>query len=397
MPNKSERSFLLYQLDFLLRTLAIEGKEKSNEFVEIMELRSYLSTCRYLNPREAIPKSDAMKTMLFRYPDKQFLQLVRMSKSSFVKIAQLIQHHPVFSNNGRYKQEPVWIQLMVTLSRLGCHGNGASIGRNAMMFGTSHGSVVDFTRRVFTALISFKDHFIRWPNIAEREEISNRFARNHGMPGVVGVVDGTPVVFSQRPHIDGEVYWTRKCEYSMNVQLICDDRRRILYYILGWPGSVFDATVFAQSDVSLNPDKYFSPGEFIIADSGYAASGYLCVPYRQPHASIPHNKVFNELFSSARVVIEHVNGILKNRFSSLREMRTQIKEKSDFKRINDWILVCLILHNILLSYSDEWDDVDLSDDESDDNEEVPEDNTNLTVQTLRMRVQNTLLTWFYMR
>jgi hypothetical protein len=110
----------------------------------------------------------------------------------------------VFSN----KQEPVWIQLMVTLKRLGCHGNGESINRNAMMFGVSHGSVVDFTRRVFTAFLSQKDHHIRWPSEAEKREISKRFAQNHGMPGVVRVVDGTPVPFSQRPQIDGEVYWT---------------------------------------------------------------------------------------------------------------------------------------------------------------------------------------------
>jgi hypothetical protein len=95
-------------------------------------------------------------------------------------------------------------------------------------------------------------------------------------------------------------------------------------------------------------------GEFLIADSGYADRGYLCDPYRQPYASLDHNKVFNELFSSRRVVIEHINGILKNRFSPLRELSTQIiKKEGDFKQVDDWILVCLILHNILLSFSDE--------------------------------------------
>jgi hypothetical protein len=180
---------------------------------------------------------------------------------------------------------------------------------------------------VFTAFISQKGVHIRWPSVAERREIRNRFAQNHGMPGVVGVVDGTPVLFSQRPHIDGEVCWTRKYEYSMNVQLVCEDRRRILYYIMGWPGSVYDATIFGQSDLCFSPEKYFSLGEFLIADSGYAASGYLCAPYRQPYASLDHN---NELFSSGRKVIEHLNGILKIRFSSLRELRTQTKEKEDF-------------------------------------------------------------------
>jgi hypothetical protein len=136
-------------------------------------------------------------------------------------------------------------------------------------------------------------------------------------------------------------------------------------------------------------------GEFLIADSGYAASGHLFVPYRQPYASLVHNKVFNKLFSSGREVIEHVNGILKNRFSSLRELRTQIKAKEDFKRVNEWISVCLISHNILLSFSDEWADDIIEAAEPDEDEVVRDDLNNQTAQDLRIKLQNTLLNWYY--
>ena len=72
--------------------------------------------------------------------------------------------------------------------------------------------------------------------------------------------------------------------------------------------------------------------------------GYL----RQPAASIPHNEVFNELFSPARQVIEHVNGILKGRFQSLKGIRVEIKTAHDLNFFCEWILVCIILHNILI-------------------------------------------------
>ena len=53
-------------------------------------------------------------------------------------------------------------------------------------------------------------------------------------------------VYSQRPSIDGEVFWTRKSHYAMNLQLIADHTRRIrFYHQIGWPGTpVYDHTVF---------------------------------------------------------------------------------------------------------------------------------------------------------
>ena len=47
------------------------------------------------------------------------------------------------------KQKEVWIQLLVTLNRLGCEGNGMSIDRNAMLTGISHGSAYKYQERVF--------------------------------------------------------------------------------------------------------------------------------------------------------------------------------------------------------------------------------------------------------
>ena len=73
---------------------------------------------------------------------------------------------------------------------------------------------------------------ISWPNAEERLLISHRFERDHGIPGAVGIVDGTPVFFSQRPGVDGEVFWSRKCRYGINLQLVCDDKKKIRFYVV---------------------------------------------------------------------------------------------------------------------------------------------------------------------
>jgi len=71
------------------------------------------------------------------------------------------------------------------------------------------------------------------------------------------------------------------------------------------------------------------------AIDGYALKYYICTPYRKPAALLPENEVFNVLFSTARVKIEHVNGILKARFTSLKGLRIQVKQLDDFVRVNE--------------------------------------------------------------
>jgi uncharacterized protein GlcG (DUF336 family) len=75
-----------------------------------------------------------------------------------------IKDDPIFSNNSLLSQYSVEIQVMVTLNRLGCDGNGASVGALGRMFGISYGTVHNFTNRVFRALYNRRDQIIFWPN-----------------------------------------------------------------------------------------------------------------------------------------------------------------------------------------------------------------------------------------
>ena len=238
-------------------------------------------------------------------------------------------------------------------------------------------------------------NFLMYCFAEQRGETSHRFATRHGLPGAVGIIDGTPINFAQRPHIDGEVWFSRKQRYSMNLQLVCDDRGKILYYIAGWPGSVYDNTVLNQSPLALQYQDFFLPGQFLLADAGYASTSWCVTPYRNPAAQLPINQVFNELFSSARCRIEHVNGVLKNRFGSLRGLRLAIRTHADFQRVNLWIVVCLLLHNLLTEYEDPWEEEDETDDEEDDDILPQPVGANLAAaNNFRTQVQVGLLTWF---
>jgi hypothetical protein len=407
MPKRSERHNLLKDLDSVIEMQVInlpDSDEEDEEATADLELAILLyedvQSIRTLFYSQPIPKDKRLKELFWRYPDATFRQIARMDKRSFVKLADLIQDHPVFESKSLHKQEEPFYQLLVVLSRLGCNGNGAAIGWFSRMAGVSHGTVCKYTDRVFTALLSLHNRAISWPSEHERREISRRFATKYGLPGAVGIVDGTHIVLAQKPHIDGEVYFSRKKQYSINLQLVCDEKKRVIFYQTGWPGSVSDSTVFDESHLCKDPDRFFSLREFLLADAGFALKHFMCTPYKRPLSLIPHHELFNKLFSSARVLIEHLNGILKARFSSLRGIRTQVKELKDFDKVNKWIVVCLILHNLMVEFNDEeWtnDEEEEEEDREEGEEEREVGNNNVNGRQLRLNVENTLLAWYYRR
>ena len=215
--------------------------------------------------------------------------------------------------------------------------------------------------------------------------------RRHGLKDAVGIVDGTPINFYQRPGIDGECFFTRKGRYSTNLQLICDDRGFIRYYIVGYPGPTPDNEIISKSWILKTPEKFFSLMEYLLADAGYGLCDYICTPYRHPLAAVPRNQLFNVWYSSGRVTIEHVNGRIKSRFGSLKGIRILVQKLEDFERVNKWIIVCIILYNMFIRFADVWDEED--EDEQEEEREVAEVAVTGNGLNLRQRVQADLLHW----
>ena len=141
MPVKTERAILIVELENLLWHLILEGDDKSAEFTEIMDIYEAVTGSRYLSDRSTVPKTRALVEILMQFGEREFKVLARCDKASFIRLVELIKDHPIFENNSRHQQSPVWLQLLVVLNRLGCDGNGASIQRMAMLNGTSYGNL----------------------------------------------------------------------------------------------------------------------------------------------------------------------------------------------------------------------------------------------------------------
>jgi hypothetical protein len=120
-----------------------------------------LYSTRYLNPIIKIPKSVHFRNMIFQLPEKEFKQIARMQKKSFLSLVKLLETDCVCDNNSNNKQIDTWVQILVAIDRLGCFGNGSSVGRIARCFGISTGAVVLYTKRTIKARLNVSNSVMK--------------------------------------------------------------------------------------------------------------------------------------------------------------------------------------------------------------------------------------------
>uniref|UniRef100_A0A803N625 DDE Tnp4 domain-containing protein n=1 Tax=Chenopodium quinoa TaxID=63459 RepID=A0A803N625_CHEQI len=128
------------------------------------------------------------------------------------------------------------------------------------------------------------------------------------------------------PIEDRPRYRDRKGNLSTNVLATCDPNLRFTYVLLGWEGSASDLRVLR--DAFRRPNGLKVPkNRYLLVDLGYSnAEGFLA-PYKgtRYHLNLwrgntPTNEkeLFNLRHSSARNTIEMAFGLLKKRWSILR-------------------------------------------------------------------------------
>lgn len=201
--------------------------------------------------------------------------------------------------------------------------------------------------------------------------IANTF---HEMPHCIGYLDGSEIKLAERPCCDPDSYYSRKQNFSIKIQAVCDSQLKIRHIFVGFPGSVHDSRIFSNSSLFLNPSVYFHGEEWIAGDSAYKLSTTVITPFRKnsPEPASMKNG-FNRLHSMYRVRIEHCFGILKERFGSLKELRMRLIDEESSKFAIKWITTCCILHNFVIDCNDDMFDfhfelnAEQNDDEAEEN------------------------------
>ncbi|KAJ3817455.1 hypothetical protein F5880DRAFT_1492910, partial [Lentinula raphanica] len=155
-----------------------------------------------------------------------FREQLRVTPYTFDKLVSAIEDDVIFENYSETaRQAPVEEQLAVVLYHFGHDGNAANVQGVSNWAGIGKGTVLLYTRRIFTALLHPASAKLTWmPTEAEKEEAkewpifrqcSCKAWRRNGWC----FVDGTLVPLYARPHWFGESYFDCKCHYSLNFQV----------------------------------------------------------------------------------------------------------------------------------------------------------------------------------
>ncbi|XP_050322611.1 uncharacterized protein LOC126754564 isoform X1 [Bactrocera neohumeralis] len=360
MPRRSEKSKLIaaicekYLQDILM--LELSDDDEQEEVDEQFRVNMLILLNNRRSAHFGVPKSNHWeRNVLKHFDENRFCQMMRLNQTEFAYLLNLIKDDNVFRNDYNAAQLSIDTQLKIVLFRLGSSGEGLSVRKVASLFGIGDGGTIQIvTRRVFNAIINLKQRFLYWPD--ERERLKLIAATEKEMPGCVGYIDGSEIKLAEAPVRNHEIFFSRKRQYSVKIQVICDHRLRIRQLTLGYPGSVHDAKMFSGCLLSKHPNRFLLTSQWIAGDSAYPLKPFLVTPFRQNSTeySREERENFDKYFSKYHVRIENCFGALKEKFSSLKELKFRLHTIQNKRACNEWIMVCCILHNIFINFNNEY-------------------------------------------
>lgn len=187
-------------------------------------------------------------------------------------------------------------------------GSGCFQREDGDLHNLSQPTVSRVVHRVLSHLAERRQNFIQFPTDQEIPEIRRNFFQKQGFPGVIGAVDCTHIRILNPGGVDSELFRNRKGWFSLNVQVLCDDKLMIRDIVASHKGSTHDSRIFNESTLKTRLEGL--PGHLhCLGDRGYACQRYLLTPVANPRTA-PERR-YNFAQSSTRMVIERTFGIWK--------------------------------------------------------------------------------------
>uniref|UniRef100_A0A3Q2YV74 DDE Tnp4 domain-containing protein n=1 Tax=Hippocampus comes TaxID=109280 RepID=A0A3Q2YV74_HIPCM len=256
-----------------------------------------------------------------------------MSREAFVYVCEKLR--PSLSRVMTAMRKPISVEkrVAITLWKLATNACYRTIGH---LFGVAKNTVCVIVHQTCSAIVSeMSQDLIKWPVGDLMSENVRNFEQRWGFPQVLGAIDGTHIPIIRRH------------------DSVVDRSNRFIDIFIGWPGSVHDARVFANSPLYQNrtSGSLFWGDErdiggvpvplVLLGDAAYPLSTWLMKPFSDNGRLTQPQKEFNYKHSRARMVVENAFGRLKGRWRIL--LKTQDTHLVNLKNI---VAACCTLHNL---------------------------------------------------
>lgn len=258
------------------------------------------------------------------------------------------------------KAIPTEQRLAITLWSLATPAEYRTI---AHLFGVGRSTVCMIVQETCTCIVEvLQRQYINFPSGQSLQDVVTGFETKWGMIQCAGSIDGChiPILPPALNHTD---YYNRKGWYSIVLQAIVDHEYLFRDIYIGWPGSVHDARIFANSTVFkeacngsiLQGDAVSISGRdipiFLVGDSAYPLMTWLMKPFAHNTQLTSSEKIFNYKLSRARIVVENAFGRLKARWRRLLK-----RNDMNLSNIPTVVAACCILHNVCEVHGERFND-----------------------------------------
>ena len=287
------------------------------------------------------------------WSEREWKQNFRVNRATFQFLCRELQPHLEKSDAVRTPL-PLEQRVAICLWRLGTNVEYRTISH---LFGVGISTVCVAVHDVSRAIVeSLAAQYISIPTGEGLRRIVNGFSSKWGFPQCIGAIDGShiPIIAPSENPLD---YYNRKGYHSVILQALVDHEYRFLDVYVGWPGSVHDARVLANSTLYRNCESGMLPhwprtiGNttvplLILGDPAYPLKSWLMKPFSDTGLTARQRK-FNYQLSRARVVVENAFGRLKGRWRSLMK-----RNDNNIKFVPKLVTACCVLHNLCEQYGD---------------------------------------------
>ena len=161
---------------------------------------------------------------------------------------------------------------------------------------------------------------------------------------------------------ESKFFCGRKHKFGLNLQAICDHKKRFLYISVMYGASASDHIAFEVSELrqKLSLDGFLALALALYGDNAYVNTPFMATPYPNTGSNTAKDN-YNFFHSQIRIVIEGVFGWLTQRWGMLRK---QMPKKFSITKIVSVVSCLCRLHNFLIdenesvprshSEEDEW-------------------------------------------
>ena len=290
------------------------------------------------------------------FTPRDWMENFRVSHDTFLYICSQLEQSIIKFNTRFRRAISVQQRVAITLWVLATTSEYRTI---AQLFGVARCTVCCIVKETCAAIVKvLLPKYVLFPVGDKLKETVQGFYDHWGIPQCAGSIDGSHIPV-RPPALNHTDYYNRKGWYSILVQAVVDHNYLFTDLYIGWPGSVHDARVLANSGVYQKANnKEILQGDsmlvndqdipiFLVGDSAYPLLPWLIKPFAMTSSLTEQQKTFNYRICRGRVVVEIAFGRLKARWRRLLKQNDMYIEN-----VPNVVGACCVLHNICEIHND---------------------------------------------